>query len=77
MAAPGERSSYRTRGGLDVVVQVDEVDEVGAVQELVDRPDWSSGNAVVLLVSGSGSRVAESYNGGAGVAPELVIDYMP
>ncbi|MBY5161740.1 Ig-like domain-containing protein [Salsipaludibacter albus] len=33
------------------------------VQELVDRPGWSSGNAVALLVSGSGKRTAEAHDG--------------
>ena len=45
------------------------------IQELVDRGDWQSPSHVVLLVSGSGARVAESADGTSGFAPELVIEY--
>jgi hypothetical protein len=34
------------------------------VQELVLRSGWSSGNAVALIISGSGTRTADSYEGG-------------
>jgi|SRR3989344_3166814 len=45
------------------------------VQEIVDRPGWNFGNSMVILVEGSGSRVAESYNGDSDNAPLLVISY--
>ena len=32
------------------------------IQELVNQPGWASGNAVALLIRGSGTRVAKSYN---------------
>ncbi len=50
-------------------------DLASIVQELVGRPGWSSGNAMVFIVTGSGRRVAESYNGGASLAPKLCIFY--
>ena len=34
------------------------------VQELVLRPGWSSGNAIALIVTGTGTRTAESFEGG-------------
>ncbi|MFW5443501.1 MAG: Ig-like domain-containing protein, partial [Methylococcaceae bacterium] len=43
------------------------------VQELVDQVGWSSGNAMVFITSGTGKRVAESFNGTA--APMLHITY--
>jgi chitodextrinase len=46
------------------------------VQEIVDRPGWSSGNALVLLVSGTGTRTAESFEGLAAGAPLLEIMYL-
>ena len=49
--------------------------EVRAIQEIVEREDWSAGNALALIVSGQGRRVAESYDGTA--PPELVIQYVP
>jgi hypothetical protein len=33
------------------------------IQEIVDRPGWVSGNALALIVSGTGRRTAESSNG--------------
>jgi hypothetical protein len=43
------------------------------VQEIVDRPGWANGNAMVIIVIGSGKRVAESFDGGA--PPILHIEY--
>ncbi len=45
------------------------------IQEIVDRPGWSSGNSIVIIVDGSGRRTAESYNGSHGSAPLLHIQY--
>ncbi|MDH4119360.1 MAG: hypothetical protein OEW30_18410, partial [Acidimicrobiia bacterium] len=45
------------------------------VQEVVDRPGWASGNAMAFIVTGSGERVAESYNGDPSAAPLLRITY--
>jgi hypothetical protein len=43
------------------------------VQEVVDRPGWSAGNALAFLVTGSGRRTAESFEGGA--PPVLELEY--
>lgn len=45
------------------------------VQEVVSRAGWSSGNALVLLVRGSGERVASSYDGHAAGAPLLHVEF--
>ena len=45
------------------------------VQEIVSRPLWSSGNALALIVTGSGRRTAEAFESGASLAPVLHIDY--
>jgi TolB protein len=45
------------------------------VQEIVNRPGWGSGNSIVIIVSGSGRRTAESYNGEPPAAPKLVVAY--
>ena len=42
-------------------------------QEIVDRPGWSSGNALVIMISGAGERVAESFEGTG--APVLHVEY--
>jgi hypothetical protein len=41
----------------------------------VDRPGWSSGNALAIIITGSGKRVAESFNGDANGAPLLHLRY--
>ena len=45
------------------------------VQEIVDRSDWRRSNSMVLTISGSGRRVAESYDGSKTAAPRLHIEY--
>jgi hypothetical protein len=45
------------------------------IQEIVNRPGWSSGNALVLIITGSGHRTAESYNGDQPGAPLLHVEY--
>ena len=45
------------------------------IQEIVDRPGWSSGNSHVLIITGTGKRVAESYNGDQRGAPILHVEY--
>jgi uncharacterized repeat protein (TIGR01451 family) len=46
------------------------------VQEIVDRPGWSTGNSMVFVINGSGSRTAESYEGSSSRAPQLTIEYV-
>ncbi len=45
------------------------------IQEIVDRPGWTPGNAMVVIISGSGRRTAESFDGDAAGAPLLHIEY--
>jgi len=53
------------------------------VQEIVDRGGWASGNAMVIMIGtttasvGTGERVAESFEGEPGAAPELSVDFTP
>ena len=35
------------------------------VQEVVNRPGWAPGNALMVIFTGSGRRTAESFEGGA------------
>jgi len=56
-------SKYKTSNFADVV------------QEIVDRSGWSANNDMAIIISGSGSRIAESYNGEAAAAPKLVVVY--
>jgi hypothetical protein len=50
--------------------------EIAAViQEIVDRPGWVSGNSLVIIVTGTGERTAESYDGDPFGAPLLHVQY--
>lgn len=50
-------------------------DLAAALQQVVSRPDWASGNAVLVLVTGSGRRTAEAYDGLPAGAPLLHVAY--
>ena len=45
------------------------------VQTIVNRPGWVSGNAMVFIITGSGRRTAEAFEGGAAKAPRLHVEY--
>jgi hypothetical protein len=45
------------------------------IEEIVGRPGWSSGNSLAVIITGTGERVAESYNGDRGGAPLLYVEY--
>jgi hypothetical protein len=45
------------------------------IQELVNRPGWSSGNALAIIITGTGKRTAEAFNGDADGAPLLHVRY--
>ncbi|MEZ4656465.1 MAG: metallophosphoesterase [Caldilineaceae bacterium] len=44
------------------------------IQEIVNRPGWQSGNALALIITGSGVRTAESFEGEPNGAPLLHVD---
>lgn len=45
------------------------------VQDVIDRPGWVAGNGFVLLVTGSGARVARSFEAGGSASAVLEIEY--
>ena len=45
------------------------------IQEVIAQPGWQEGNALVLIVTGSGKRCAESYDGDKDGAPLLYVEY--
>ena len=45
------------------------------VQQVVSRPGWASGNALALIITGSGHRTATSFDGGAAKAALLHVEY--
>ena len=46
------------------------------IQEITSRVGWSSGNSLVIIITGSGKRVAESYDGDHAGAPLLHVEYV-
>lgn len=45
------------------------------VQQVVNRTDWQSGNAMTFIIQGSGIRTAKTYDNASVVAPKLIVDY--
>ncbi len=45
------------------------------LQQLINRTNWKSGNAVTFFLKGTGTREVESYEGEAGAAAKLIIKY--
>ena len=51
------------------------VDISPVIQEIINQGGWVSGNALAIIISGTGTRTAESFDGSAGGAPLLHIEY--
>jgi hypothetical protein len=45
------------------------------VQEVVDRGDWARGNAMAIFITGTGTRIATSYDGDHTNSPLLHVEY--
>lgn len=45
------------------------------IAEIVSRAGWTSGNALSIIITGTGTRTAEAYEGSAAQAAELFIEY--
>ncbi len=45
------------------------------IQEIVNHSDWFEGNSLVIIITGTGERVAESYEGTSSGAPLLHVEY--
>ena len=46
------------------------------IQEIVKRTGWAANNSLVIIITGSGERTAESYNGKSSAAPLLHVEYL-
>jgi len=49
------------------------IDISAVVQEMIDNPGWVSGSAMAFQITGSGGRIATTFNGTS--APQLIIQY--
>jgi photosystem II stability/assembly factor-like uncharacterized protein len=60
----------------DTVNEIHQTPDISPIiQEIVNRNNWASGNALSIIVTGSGRRTAESYNKEPDNAPFLVVEY--
>jgi PKD repeat protein len=50
-------------------------DLANVVQEVVDRASWQENNSMVFLITGSGTRTVEAYDGSTAQAPLLHVEY--
>jgi len=51
-------------------------DMSAVLQEVVSRPGWASGNALIVIVNGTGHRTAWAWDGNAAAAPLLHVEYV-
>ncbi len=51
-------------------------DLASLVQAIVDKADWAPYNAMTFIITGSGSRIAEAYEGDPSAAARLVIEVL-
>ena len=81
MVSPAILVLLDVSGSMDRMVDVTEGDPPqtpdikSIVQEIVDRPGWTDGNAMVILIEGSGARDGKSYDNSSGEAPLLHVAY--
>ena len=52
-------------------------DLTAVIQEIVGRTGWAPGNALALIITGTGHRTARAYEGRAPGAPLLHLEYSP
>ena len=45
------------------------------IQEIVNRSGWSSGNSLAIIITGTGERVAEAFDGDPNAAPLLHVEF--
>lgn len=50
-------------------------DLANIIQELVNMPNWKTGNAMAFLIRGKGTRTAEPFESGPELSPKLVVEY--
>jgi VCBS repeat-containing protein len=68
--SPGPWTAVDQSGPAQITTDLSAV-----IQEIVDRPGWKVGNALALIVSGTGHRTAYSQNASSNRAALLHIDY--
>jgi hypothetical protein len=73
-AVPWSPPAWTTVGEAGPDQQTSDIAPI--VQEIVNRPGWAIENSLVVIITGTGRRVAESYDGHAPGAPLLHLEYI-
>ena len=72
-SVPWAPTPWNDKGQADAAQRTPDL--AALVQEVVSRPGWTAGNALAFVITGSGERVAESYDGNSSSAPLLIVEY--
>lgn len=68
-------ASWSNIGEAGAAQQTPDISSV--ITEIVNRPGFKVGNSIVIAISGSGVRTAESFEGSAALAAELCVTFWP
>jgi uncharacterized protein YegP (UPF0339 family) len=66
-------AAWNSTGEVGPDQQTPDLSEV--IQEVVNRSGWTSGNSLVIIITGTGKRVADSYDGDPNGAPLLHVEF--
>ena len=66
-------AAWNVTGEIGAAQQTPDLSPV--IQQIVNRTGWINGNALALIITGSGVRTATSYEGGPAVAPLLHVEW--
>jgi hypothetical protein len=72
-SVPWTPAGWPTVGARGVDQRTPEIKAI--VQEIVSRTGWASGNALAIIVTGTGKRTAEAFESGAAIAAVIHIEY--
>jgi len=70
---PWSPLAWATKGAAGGEQRISDISRI--IQEIVEQPGWLSANSPAFIITGTGTRVAESCNGDRGGAPMLHAEY--
>jgi hypothetical protein len=72
-AASWSPNPWMTIGEAGLDQQMPDIASV--IREIIDRPGWANDNSLAIIITGTGERGAESYDGDPAGAPLLHVEY--
>jgi hypothetical protein len=73
-AALWEPAAWTVKGAAGPAQQTPDLAAI--VQEVIDRGDWAVFNSLAFIITGTGERTAEAFEGSAAGAPLLHVEYI-